>query len=137
VARPHRSIRTAAIREWTPAFASIFSTLRDMGYDRSVSAESCRNPTGFRSHQDHRIPEAIRQTAKGGKPPCLIFKTVSHWLPGPAEASAKTTARLLAERGMLVGVNDYNAEWAENTARELQDAGLGALALPADVSSKG
>jgi meso-butanediol dehydrogenase/(S,S)-butanediol dehydrogenase/diacetyl reductase len=57
-------------------------------------------------------------------------------ITGAGRGIGKTVARVLAERGMLLGVNDYNAEWAENTARELQAAGLRALALPADVSSK-
>ena len=57
-------------------------------------------------------------------------------ITGAGRGIGKTTARALAERGMLVGVNDFHADWAENTARELQAAGLRALALPADVSSK-
>ena len=55
---------------------------------------------------------------------------------GAGRGIGKTTARVLAERGMLVGVNDYDAASAANTAHELRAAGLRALALPADVSSK-
>jgi NAD(P)-dependent dehydrogenase (short-subunit alcohol dehydrogenase family) len=55
---------------------------------------------------------------------------------GGGRGIGKTVARILAERGMLVGVNDYNGPSAEQTAEELRAAGLRALALLADVSSK-
>ena len=46
-------------------------------------------------------------------------------------------ARVLAEKGMKVGVNDVDPAMAESAAQELRAQGLHALALPGDVSNKG
>ena len=55
---------------------------------------------------------------------------------GAGRGIGKTIARVLAQQGMLVGVNDSNATSAEAAVQELQQAGLGGLALPGDVSNK-
>ena len=55
---------------------------------------------------------------------------------GAGRGIGKTIARVLAQQGMLVGVNDYDAGPAEAAAQELQQAGLCGLALPGDVSNK-
>jgi len=55
---------------------------------------------------------------------------------GAGRGIGKTIARVLAECGMLVGINDYNADSAENAAQELLSAGLRCLAVPGDVSNK-
>ena len=46
-------------------------------------------------------------------------------------------ARELARRGMAVGVNDTRRETAESAALDLCREGFRALALPADITSKG
>jgi len=55
---------------------------------------------------------------------------------GAGRGIGKTIARVLAARGMAVGINDVVKESAESAARELRSEGFGALALPADVTSK-
>ncbi len=55
---------------------------------------------------------------------------------GGGRGIGKAITRELASRGMLVGVNDYNFPLAEDTVKELQAAGLKALALPGDVTKK-
>jgi len=53
---------------------------------------------------------------------------------GAGRGIGKAIARVLAARGMAVGVNDAESISAENTAEELRGAGGRALALPADIS---
>jgi NAD(P)-dependent dehydrogenase (short-subunit alcohol dehydrogenase family) len=55
---------------------------------------------------------------------------------GAGRGIGKTIARVLAEQGMLVGINDYSFTSAEAAAAELTAEGLRALALPGDVSNK-
>jgi len=55
---------------------------------------------------------------------------------GAGRGIGKTVARLLAEQGMIVGVNDFNFASAEKVVQELTAAGLRGLALPGDVSNK-
>lgn len=55
---------------------------------------------------------------------------------GAGRGIGQTIARLLAERGMRVGVNDVNASSAEASASALRAQGWQALALPGDVSRK-
>jgi len=55
---------------------------------------------------------------------------------GAGRGIGKTVARLLAEQGMIVGVNDFNFASAEEVVQELTAAGLRGLALPGDVSNK-
>jgi len=55
---------------------------------------------------------------------------------GAGRGIGKTVARLLAEQGMIVGVNDYNFASAEEVVQELTASGLRALALAGDVSNK-
>jgi NAD(P)-dependent dehydrogenase (short-subunit alcohol dehydrogenase family) len=55
---------------------------------------------------------------------------------GAGRGIGKTIARVLAEQGMLVGINDYNFASAEAAAQEMRLAGFSALALPGDVSNK-
>jgi NAD(P)-dependent dehydrogenase (short-subunit alcohol dehydrogenase family) len=57
-------------------------------------------------------------------------------ITGAGRGIGKTAARILAEQGMIVGVNDCHFASAEATTREFQAAGLRALALPGDVSNK-
>jgi NAD(P)-dependent dehydrogenase (short-subunit alcohol dehydrogenase family) len=57
-------------------------------------------------------------------------------ITGAGRGIGKTIARVLASRGMLVGINDVNPTAAEECAIELQGQGYRALALPADVSVK-
>ena len=56
-------------------------------------------------------------------------------ITGAGRGIGRTTARVLAERGMLVGINDFNAASAEAVAQELRGAGHRAVAVPGDVSS--
>jgi len=55
---------------------------------------------------------------------------------GAGRGIGRTVARVLAEHGMPVGLNDVDPVLAEKTAAEFRAAGLTALALPADVSRK-
>lgn len=55
---------------------------------------------------------------------------------GAGRGIGKTIARVLASRGMAVGVNDVQKDLAQSTAEELQGEGFRALALTADVSRK-
>lgn len=55
---------------------------------------------------------------------------------GAGRGIGRTIARVLAQQGMLVGVNDVHPAAAEATAAELRGAGLEALALVGDVSCK-
>lgn len=55
---------------------------------------------------------------------------------GAGRGIGKTIARVLAGRGMAVGVNDVRRSLAESTAAKLRGEGYRALALPADVTSK-
>ncbi len=55
---------------------------------------------------------------------------------GAGRGIGKSVAHVLAEQGMIVGVNDFNFASAESAAHELTVAGLHALALPGDVSNK-
>jgi NAD(P)-dependent dehydrogenase (short-subunit alcohol dehydrogenase family) len=55
---------------------------------------------------------------------------------GAGRGIGKTIARVLAQQGMRVGVNDADPGLAHETAQEFRHQGLQALALPADVSTK-
>jgi NAD(P)-dependent dehydrogenase (short-subunit alcohol dehydrogenase family) len=55
---------------------------------------------------------------------------------GAGRGIGKTIARVLAGRGMTVGVNDAQKDLAESTANELRGEGFHALALHADVTNK-
>jgi len=55
---------------------------------------------------------------------------------GAGRGIGRAIARVLAQQGMLVGANDVDPAQAEAAAEELRQAGLGAVALPASVSSK-
>jgi NAD(P)-dependent dehydrogenase (short-subunit alcohol dehydrogenase family) len=55
---------------------------------------------------------------------------------GAGRGIGKTIARTLAEQGMWVGVNDFDAAAAERAAGEFEAAGLCAVAVPGDVSVK-
>ncbi len=55
---------------------------------------------------------------------------------GAGRGIGKTIARLLAEKGMRVGVNDVDPALAEKTASDFYQMGLHALALPGDVARK-
>jgi 2-hydroxycyclohexanecarboxyl-CoA dehydrogenase len=55
---------------------------------------------------------------------------------GAGRGIGRTIAHILAQKGMLVGVNDANAALAENVTNELQAAGSKAIALPASVCVK-
>jgi len=54
---------------------------------------------------------------------------------GAGRGIGKTTARLLASRGMLVAINDLNADAADQTAESLCADGLRACSTPASVCS--
>ena len=55
---------------------------------------------------------------------------------GAGRGIGKTIARVLASRGMTVGVNDAQRDLAGSTAAELCGEGFRALALHADVTNK-
>lgn len=58
-------------------------------------------------------------------------------ITGAGRGIGRTVARELAGRGMLVAINDYDPVTAQAAADELTQAGARAIAIPADVSSKG
>jgi NAD(P)-dependent dehydrogenase (short-subunit alcohol dehydrogenase family) len=53
---------------------------------------------------------------------------------GAGQGIGRTIAHALAEKGMVVGINDVNPTLAEKAAQELQTMGYQALALPASVT---
>jgi len=55
---------------------------------------------------------------------------------GGGRGIGKTIVRVLAQRGMIVGLNDVRLELAENAARELCREGLRVFAFPGDVSRR-
>jgi NAD(P)-dependent dehydrogenase (short-subunit alcohol dehydrogenase family) len=55
---------------------------------------------------------------------------------GGGRGIGKTMVRVLAQKGMLVGLNDINLALAESAAQELRAEGLKVWALPGDVSRK-
>lgn len=55
---------------------------------------------------------------------------------GGSRGIGKTIVRVLAQKGMLVGVNGSNPTTVESAAREFCAEGLQVLALPGDVSHK-
>jgi NAD(P)-dependent dehydrogenase (short-subunit alcohol dehydrogenase family) len=57
-------------------------------------------------------------------------------ITGAGRGIGRTTARLLAQQGMRVGVNDLDPARAEHAAAEIRAEGGRALAWPADVASK-
>jgi NAD(P)-dependent dehydrogenase (short-subunit alcohol dehydrogenase family) len=57
-------------------------------------------------------------------------------ITGAGRGIGKTIARLLCEKGMLVGINDVNPALVESAVNELRSAGLQVMGLPADVSNK-
>jgi NAD(P)-dependent dehydrogenase (short-subunit alcohol dehydrogenase family) len=57
-------------------------------------------------------------------------------ITGAGRGIGRTTAKLLARQGMLVGINDLDPALAERTAADIRAAGGRAGAWPADVSSK-
>lgn len=58
-------------------------------------------------------------------------------ITGAGRGIGKAIARRVGEHGMPVGINDVDPTLAERTAAEFRAAGLTALALPGDVTSKG
>ena len=57
-------------------------------------------------------------------------------ITGAGRGIGKTIAHVLAQQGMLVGINDVNAAVVEHVVNEFRAEGLRALALLGDVSSK-
>ncbi|HZY40693.1 MAG TPA: SDR family NAD(P)-dependent oxidoreductase [Anaerolineae bacterium] len=57
-------------------------------------------------------------------------------ITGAGRGIGKTIAHVLAQKGMLVGINDVNAAVVERVVNEFRAEGLRALALLGDVSSK-
>lgn len=55
---------------------------------------------------------------------------------GGGRGIGRTIVRVLAQRGMIVGLNDVSMELAENAARELCAEGLRVFAFPGDVSRR-
>ena len=55
---------------------------------------------------------------------------------GGGRGIGRTIVRVLAQNGMLVGLNDVSAELAESATKELRAEGLQVLALPGDVSRR-
>ena len=55
---------------------------------------------------------------------------------GGGRGIGKTIARVLAQKGMRVGLNDINLALAEATSKELCAEGLHVFALPGDVSRR-
>ena len=55
---------------------------------------------------------------------------------GAGRGIGKTITRVLAENGMLVGLNDLNESLVRSAVTELRDQGLKVLAVPGDVSRK-
>jgi 2,3-dihydro-2,3-dihydroxybenzoate dehydrogenase len=55
---------------------------------------------------------------------------------GAGRGIGKAIARVLASRGMMVGVNDVQADLAEAVTLELCREGYRALAMPADITRK-
>ena len=55
---------------------------------------------------------------------------------GGGRGIGRTIVRVLAQNGMLVGLNDVSAELAESATKELRDEGLQVLALAGDVSRR-
>jgi len=55
---------------------------------------------------------------------------------GGGRGIGRTVAHVLAQKGMMVGVNDIDATLAEAVAHEFRAEGLKVLALPGDVSCK-
>lgn len=53
-----------------------------------------------------------------------------------AAGIGKATVRVLAQEGMVVGLNDVNLELAEGATKELRAEGLRILPLPGDVSNR-
>jgi 2-hydroxycyclohexanecarboxyl-CoA dehydrogenase len=53
---------------------------------------------------------------------------------GAGRGIGKTVARVLAEKGMAVAINDVNAHSAEEAAAELSASGLKAIAVPGSVT---
>src|SRR5512146_2843407 len=55
---------------------------------------------------------------------------------GAGRGIGKTIARVLAQQGMLVAINDINPAAAEAAAQEICAGGCRAIAVPADISNK-
>ena len=56
---------------------------------------------------------------------------------GAGRGIGKTIARVLAEEGMRVGINDVDPALVANVANEFRDKGLHVLGLPGDIANKG
>ncbi len=56
---------------------------------------------------------------------------------GGGRGIGRTIVRELAQRGMIVGLNDVSPDLAENATRELRDESLRVYAFPGDVSRRG
>ena len=59
------------------------------------------------------------------------------FITGAGRGIGKTTAHLLAQKGMLVGINEINPGLLSSTVAEFQSEGLSVLGLDGDVSKKG
>ena len=55
---------------------------------------------------------------------------------GGGRGIGKAIVHLLAQEGMIVGLNDVNLELAESAAKELREEGLRVVPLPGDVSNR-
>ena len=59
------------------------------------------------------------------------------FITGAGRGIGKTTAHLLAQKGMLVGINEITPGLLSSTVAEFQSEGLSVLGLDGDVSKKG
>ena len=59
------------------------------------------------------------------------------FITGAGRGIGKTTAHLLAQKGMLVGINEINPGLLSSTVAEFQSEGLSVMGLDGDVSKKG
>ena len=56
---------------------------------------------------------------------------------GAGRGIGKTIARMLAEKGMQVGINDVDPVLLENVTHEFHSKRLRVLGLPGDITNKG
>jgi NAD(P)-dependent dehydrogenase (short-subunit alcohol dehydrogenase family) len=64
----------------------------------------------------------------------MSLKHKTTLITGAGRGIGKTIARLLAEKGMFVAINDVNTQSAKETVVELNAAGLHAIAVPGSVA---
>ena len=63
-------------------------------------------------------------------------KTKTALITGAGQGMGKAVARALAHEGIQLAINDLNPDAAQQTANELCNSGINALAVPADVTNK-